>query len=269
MNLYTRYKFLNFWNKYQFWAASVGFIIAIFALLSWLRSEVSDPLEIARVDYYVDSYLYEGRQPTQVSIEPLDPSGIPTTPFFSFSLTSEAEHYDIQIAPYLVIDVESVSPLPKQVFGVYQGERGDGGGVRYFQASLLSTDTGLITAPHKSADGTGAFPAYDYYRLRPGESEEFMLTLAYQPGFVYTFNVGVQYRYRHRDMIQWLPKTFRVGVPANRIPIFYFRKQSTELHPDFVPLDDVRQWRIRTDEFLARNTLFSLRQIRPGSEQIR
>lgn len=263
MKLRERYRRLTFWNKIAFWgslASLVGAIFLVVNLVTATRDTFSDPLAFTEIHDYVDSHIHIGASSDR-SLEWIQTNteGIPTTPFMSFTVTSSAPRYHVQIAPYLVIDVTEVKPIPENIAAVYQGERGGGAIIRQFKVAL-APETGLVAAPHINDEG--AHPDYDYYTLGPGESEIFTLYLSYESGYIYTYNIGVQYRYRDHDEVRWLPKTYKIGTPSEPVPVFGWQNLSTvETHPDHVPPRYVREWAQRTEQFMNQRRVFSLNQI--------
>lgn len=233
-------------------------------MISGIRTSLSDPVKIDEIGDSVDSYIYPGiDQQKAVSWIEQNVAGVPTTTFLSFTVTSIAPRLQVQLAPYLVIDVIRVEPIPQPVVAVYKGERGAGGGIRYFIGALTSEARGFVAAPHIDGE-TFNFAEYDYYRLSPGEAEIMMLYLTYEPGYVYTFRIGVQFRYDGANRVHWLPDTYRRGIPNQPFPTFAWNHQlDTVPHPDYDSPDAAREWRIKTKRFEVQNRAFTLSQIRP------
>ena len=264
MKLRERYRRLTMWNKIAFWgslASVLGAIFLVANLAMATRDTFSDPLTFSEIEDYVDSHIHIGAS-SENSLEWIQANteGIPTTPFMSFTVTSGAPRFHVQVAPYLVIDVTDVQPIPQNIAAVYQGERGGGAIIRQFKVAL-APETGLVAAPHRNDEG--GHPEYDYYTLGPGESEIFTLYLSYESGHIYTYKIGVQYRYRNQDKVRWLPKTYKIGAPSEPVPVFGWENIFTvKTHPDAVPLRYVRDWAQTTTQFMNRRRVFSLNQIR-------
>lgn len=176
---------------------------------------------------------FSGR--TKVWIAENDPTSFANVPFLSISLRSAADEAFLQIAPYLILDVQSVTEIQAGLAALYEGERGGAESVRDFRADLLP-QVGRQFAPLvNEADGSYRRDV-DYFSLMPKETEEFFLNLNLQPGYVYTLRIGVPYRYKDRDGIHWVTPAFRTGVPAGDIQLSEngsdFRLAS---HPDAYP----------------------------------
>ncbi|MCQ8186217.1 hypothetical protein [Parvularcula maris] len=155
-----------------------------------------------------------------------------STPDLWFTLRSPADRNFVQLAPYLLIDVQQVSRLaPDKLAAIFDGGRGAEGAVREFDGVLLPQE-GLQAAP--LMDGEGGYAGADYLTLSPGEMEEAFLTLGFVPGYVYRFRIGVQWRFDGRDGVSWLPGSYLRGVPAEPLPVYDYTSSRfvRRMHPD-------------------------------------
>lgn len=172
---------------------------------------------------------------TRAWIAENDPTSFANVPFLSISLRSAADEAFIQIAPYLILDVQSVTEIQAGRAALYEGERGGAESARDFRADLLSQVGRQYAVLVNGADGSYRRDI-DYFSLMPKETEEFFLNLNLEPGYVYTLRIGVPYRYKDREGIHWATPAFQTGIPAGDIQLSehgsVFRLAS---HPDAYP----------------------------------
>ena len=193
----------------------------------------STPLEISTITdnaVFPKQYMGQSRAWIQENIG----ESFSYIPFLSFSLKSAAAEEFIQIAPYLLVDVIAVDPIGPGLAAIHEGERGGAAELREFGADIIP-DVGLQFAPLIDGEN-GAFRSdVDYFSLMPKEPEEFFLGLRYVSGYVYTFRIGVQYKYKGRHRVHWLNRSLRAGVPTYELPVAGFGGQDfeTRYHPDF------------------------------------
>ena len=190
-----------------------------------------------------------------------------STPYFDFSVRSDADKLHVQIAPYLVLDVRKVTRIdPVRLASLYDAGRGGAAVVRTFAGDLVPLE-GMHIAPLVEEE-TNAYPRIDYLTLAPGETEEFFLTLSYVPGYVYEFRIGLQTRFGSRAGVTWLPGTFSRGIPLGEMRVYDFSGErfETKAFPDAVvdgrPLADAPVWNAHARHLdrYVRSRLFRLSQ---------
>lgn len=197
----------------------------------------STPLEVSTVTdnaVFPRQYMGQSRAWIQENIG----ESFSYIPFLSFSLKSAAAEEFIQIAPYLLIDVIAVEPVESDLAAIYEGGRGGAAVIREFSADI-TPDVGLQFAPLIDGENGTFRTDVDYFSLMPKEPEEFFLGMDYVLGYVYTFRIGVQYKYKGRHRVHWLNQPLRAGVPTYELPVAEFDGKDFEVryHPDFHDTD--------------------------------
>jgi len=174
-------------------------------------------------------------------IEANVPAAFGEIPVLGFSVKSMADSEYVQFAPYLVVDVLRIEPIGGNIAAIYHGERGDGGELRHF-AGVLLPQTGYQFAPLIDSATGELRSGIDYFRLAPKEPEELRLDLSYSPDFVYTFRVGIHFRYKGADRIHWMGNTFRSGIPSRVLPLAGFENTDFKpaVHPSMEWLEPAR-----------------------------
>jgi hypothetical protein len=135
-----------------------------------------------------------------------------------FSIRSQAEKDFVQVAPYLVIEVQNVEAIPDDIVTIDQSERGGAAAVREFQASVVPR-RGFQFAPLIDSVTGDYRNDVDYFSLMPREPEEFVLNFSFVPGHIYTLRIGAPYKYKGRVGVHWMTQSFRAGVPDTELPV--------------------------------------------------
>jgi hypothetical protein len=214
----------------------IGAVLGVIQLVDWLSSINEDPI---RVEYQ----YYNGPMDGVIPIG-LDPSTNPsdhlplttpsearsalkdgvafTDPFAWINVTSQVEDETVSLAPYLVIELTEVTPMPERVnYAVYQPGGGAGGEIDYFVATLSPEREGVFYAPQWTSDtALGSFTpppvmrkTDDFFTLAPGgETEFFNLGFSMLPGYYYRFRIGVQYTHGGSQGVAW-SEEFAAGAP--------------------------------------------------------
>ena len=192
-----------------------------------------------------------------------DQAGYSSTPFFNFSVSSEANRNFVQIAPYLLIHVMHVEPVPQNVAGMYLGERGGAAILREFRTCLLP-EPGVQIA---SLDQRNYPSRIDFITLEPGEVEEFHFTVTTLSDYVYHFRIGLQVKFKGESFAVWHPTVYRRAKTSRTIPLVTWRNDSflPEPYPDGSTLVDheERHYQCYADEVTEyeRSRVFNTRQI--------
>lgn len=173
---------------------------------------------------------YRGRSLTWILANV--PEAVPNVWRIDASLKSVAGREFVQFAPYLVLDVSEAQPFPADWSAIYQGERGDAGDTREFNARI-TPNVGIQYAALIDKNGD-IDRDIDYFSLMPSEPEELMVGIMYTPGYVYTYRVGVPFKYKGRYGVHWLTGKIRAGIPAYELPVAGFENTDFEIktHPD-------------------------------------
>lgn len=193
----------------------------------------STQLEISTITdnaIFPQRYMGRSRNWIQANVE----ESFSEIPFLSFSLKSAANKDFLQIAPYLLIDVAAVDPIGPDLAAIYQGERGGAAQVREFSAAVIPK-VGLQFAPLVNGDDGTFRTDVDFFSLMPREPEEFFLGINFVPGYIYTFRIGIHYKYKDRHGVHWLNQPLRAGVPTYELPVAGFDELDfqTTYYPDF------------------------------------
>ena len=169
------------------------------------------------------------------------------------SVTSRVEDETVTLAPYLVIEVTKLKPMPKMVDYAIFPANGAGGTANHFVATLAPEREGVFYAPQLTNDTeppplNGDSPVsnlkvYDYFTLTPGETENFVLSTAMLPGYYY-YRVGVQYSYKGDHGVHWIEREFVVGEPLKG-EVWAFIPQAkggtrAEKYEDLPKCEDIR-----------------------------
>jgi hypothetical protein len=145
-----------------------------------------------------------------------------TDPTAWIEVTSQVKDETVSLAPYLVLNLTTVTPMPETVnYAVYQPGGGGGGEIDYFIATLSPERGGVFYAPQWTADtALGSYTPTpvmrktdDFFTLAPSsETEFFQLDFVMLPGYYYRFRIGVLYSYHGRRGVVW-SEQFVAGVP--------------------------------------------------------
>jgi hypothetical protein len=146
-----------------------------------------------------------------------------SNPSVILEIVGQADDEDIRIAPYLVLKVNEIAPIPETVDYVvcyYPGA--DAHAFNAFVATFAPERTGVFYAPHATADamlGNSGLersekPA-DYFTLAKGELEVFQLGIFMVPDHYYRFCVGVPYTYQGEERVAWCGEEYVAAIPLN------------------------------------------------------
>ena len=178
-------------------------------------------------------------------------------PFFEFSLSSEASRKFVQVAPYLVLDVQKVTKL-SNVAMLYVGERGDAAQIRHFSGTVPAKK-GFHYAP-LTDPMTGKYRNdIDFFNIQPGETEEFFLEYSLAPGYAYSMRVGVHYKYDGVHQIYWVTPVYSVAVPKGSIPIISYdgKTNKQEYDGNFYSSDQIEKLASQNRDRAFRSGLFN------------
>src|SRR5215212_1307512 len=169
------------------------------------------------LDYYIDKGLLTYSAP-KIDVE----------------ITSQVDDEWIKVAPYLVVDLTRVEPIPKEadVINVATTEVSPKSSPDWFYAIFTPQREGTFAAMRYSDYGPdAAFQSLDYTTLKPHERKTLTLTTGTlfmdQPasgtpqnlvhagtgmwGYYYRFRVGVAYSYKRERNIKWIDDEFVTG----------------------------------------------------------
>ncbi len=148
------------------------------------------------------------------------------------TVTSEIKEKEIQLAPYLVIRTLNTERIPWVEHYLVQGDAGGWVEIHGCLAILSPDQTVISPAPiMKEIEEFQIHDSKYYYQvefeenkilaLKPGESEIFELKVKYIGGYHYTFQIGVQYRYRGKSHIKWIDRELTIGVPSSAKHLYF------------------------------------------------
>jgi hypothetical protein len=181
----------------------------------------------------------------------------------SFAVKSVAQRDFVQIAPYLIVQVGSVSEIPQNMTLLDLGERGGAASIRDFSSAILPK-AGYYYAPLVNGDNMEIRSDVDYFTLMPGEPEEFVLWLNSVSGYIYNMRIGVQYRYKDRHGVHWVTNFFRNGAPNHLIRAYGHNGDAEyKLYREASP-EAVRAMSQRNDDFeslVGKGRVFNPRQV--------
>ncbi|WP_430417396.1 hypothetical protein [Parasphingorhabdus sp.] len=176
-------------------------------------------------------------------------------PFFEFSLSSRASQRFIQIAPYLVIEVQRAQRLPDMAM-LYFGERGAAAQIRHFSGSV-PPQQGLYYAPLVDSMTGGYRTDIDFFNIEPGEVEEFFFEYSLAPGYDYTMRIGVHYKYNDQHKIYWVTNSFSAGFPTGEVPTIGFSGQTQHQRYAFASEADIIRTATENRAWVSRSGLFN------------
>lgn len=150
-----------------------------------------------------------------------------SSPVTNIDVVSQVGDEWIKLAPYLVVAITEIEPLPETVDYVVRPGKGGGGSVDFFVATLSPERDEIIGAPQVGALQTDASALQtdaskaasqqepsDYFYLQPGEREVFTLTIGTVPGYRYHYRVGVPYSYNGTESVKWIDRKFVAALPT-------------------------------------------------------
>jgi hypothetical protein len=138
--------------------------------------------------------------------------GLCTDSSLVMDVVGQSKFEYIKLAPFLVVRILQISTLPKNVkYNLIPGIGGASGSMHEANAVLSPnqdklTAAILVPAPDLLADQNKSVA--DFFTLSPGEREVFQLIISSQPGYIYTYQVGVYYSYKGSKHVKWIDKTF-------------------------------------------------------------
>ncbi|MGH1422542.1 MAG: hypothetical protein ACRBEQ_12055 [Hyphomonas sp.] len=175
-----------------------------------------------------------------------DPEAFAHEWVMSFNVTSQADLDFTQIAPYLVVDVLEVRPVPDDMILFYVSERGAGASVREFSAAI-PPEKGRYYAPLIDTYTGERRTDVDYFTLMPREPEEFIFWPSIDAGFIYEMRIGLHYKYKQKHRIHWVTPIFRNGIPKDPLPVWDFsRTYEIKASPD-AEFDDPAATKAKAD----------------------
>lgn len=180
-------------------------------------------------------------------------------PFVYFTVSSKLNQEYTQVAPFLVADVKNVEKISPDIASLLDPGRGDAAVINYLNLALIP-DKGLQYAP--VVDQGKLRKDVQYFKLAPREPEEFMLSINYVPGYVYTVRFGMPYRYKGVVGTKWFTPWIRLGIPDQPHEIgFPGEEFTTGIHPDMELVDAKRanSEQAAYRAFARSQTLFSQR----------
>jgi hypothetical protein len=174
----------------------IGVALGVTQLGGVLESTLETPI---RVDYrYVSVPRTEG-----VVLKDFEPQKDPSFyleqegqiayshPSVIFDVVGQAGSENVKVAPYVVVKVNEIKPMPERVdYVAYRFPGGGVGSIKVFAATFSPERTGVFYAPQATADavpGTSDAPYVrkpaDYFTLAAGELEVFQLAIFMVPGY--------------------------------------------------------------------------------------
>ncbi len=131
---------------------------------------------------------------------------IPSSPNLIINISSIITDKSIKIYPQLhikIVDIETINPGFNQIW--YNPGLGYGGGPgyvnEYFNVNISPIKNKIVDAnlvPRKGSDGI-----VDYFVIQPDDIQAFALDIDFEPEFIYTIKVGIEYFYRGKAKITW------------------------------------------------------------------
>lgn len=150
-----------------------------------------------------------------------------STPFINFSISSKADKHFVQIAPYIIIDVNKVQDLDFDISAAYLGERGGGAILREFYGTVMPI-RGTQIAP---LDQSGYTTKIDFMTLEPGEVEEFHVELDFMPEVAVSFRLGIQVKFKGDQQVIWTDRVFHRANTIREIPLVTWGSSEFEVRP--------------------------------------
>jgi hypothetical protein len=233
-----RKRLLKLWGLVVSAGVAVGLIAALFGVATGAVS-ISDYFaqrEKERNPLRVDFHSSPGWLSDGIVTGHFDPSKdwdyyqnsgrmIYPSPHILLEIESQGEG-TVNLAPYLVVAVTDIEPIPRDVnYIVYpKGPGGAGGVARIFHATFSperdrifgAPQVRSLPAPAEWSQGNAEPKDADFFTLAPGQDtgEVFILRVPNTiPGYYYRFRVGIQYSYDGVQDTLWLDKEFVAGVP--------------------------------------------------------
>lgn len=193
-----------------------------------------------------------------------DPDAIVSMPFMHVTLQSTTRSKFVQAAPWIVADVMSVERLPKTLHTLFEAERGGAEEIYSFRLPLVPK-TGLQIAPLVKDDMTTPRKDVEYFKLAPGEPEEFDLTFDYVPGYRYKVRLGIQYKSGEGSKIHWFTKPMNLGLVDYEHPLKTWGDDGfvPRMHPDmeFANAAETRRLSARYMQLGNSQSLFKLSDV--------
>lgn len=145
--------------------------------------------------------------------------------FLIIDIVSQATDEAIKLAPYLLIEVSEVEPIPQTVDYIFPYRGGAGGLNKVFLATFSPERDKVFGAPQLAdvAEVPYRQETFDFFTLTPGEGETFQLNYSVLPGYYYRFRVGVQYSYQGKDDVHWSEEEYVAGIPIDSSTVRVWR----------------------------------------------
>src|SRR5215212_1655052 len=151
-------------------------------------------------------------------------SWVHDSPYLQLDVVSQVEDETLKVAPYLLVELTGIEPIPPTVDQVYVIPAPCGGGRPDLFEITLSPDRDKVFAAPQALrrDMLGKDGRWEeggpftYFTLEPGEREVFTAFVRPQVGYYHHFRVGIQYSYRGQEDVYWSDKEFIVGLAAER-----------------------------------------------------
>ncbi|HEY0769089.1 MAG TPA: hypothetical protein VGD31_02055 [Sphingobacteriaceae bacterium] len=193
----------------------VGTAVGVVQLYDYIRDRKSAPFRLEyRLSGEYGGFFIENRDDEKYPDYYLEHKNIIlTNPDIVVDIVGQINE-SIKIAPYLVVEIMTITPLVKEVDYVYGMGVGGGGWVDHFEGVLSPYRTQIFGTPMVAYTNSGEERPVDYFTLAKGERESFGLRLLVFPGYYYKFRIGVLYSLRDKQAIQWIKHEFTAGHPS-------------------------------------------------------
>ncbi|QIG79295.1 hypothetical protein [Stakelama tenebrarum] len=197
------------------------------------------------------------------------PEAFPNVWMELISIESSADRVYVQTAPYLIIDVVDVRPISDDLAGYYGGERGAAAEIRYFVGSVTA-QKGWHYAPLVDSMNGEYRDDIDFFSLAPHEPEEFILGVDFAAGYLFSYRIGVHYKFEGEHGVHWVTDIRRSGLPTRPMPLTQYADNdyTPGTHPDleFQNSANIAQRSERNEAQARRGILFNPRQIEGRAE---
>lgn len=139
-----------------------------------------------------------------------------SSPLIDIDVVSQVNDESVGLAPYLVVTITDIEPVPETVDFVGPG------GITFgetdiFVATLSPERDKIFGAPHRCAVQAGTPQPcsnqenFDNFTLQPGEREVFKLLISMTPDYYYHYRVGVPYSHKGDQSVKWIDREFIAG----------------------------------------------------------
>jgi hypothetical protein len=188
-------------------------------------------------------------------------------PFLRVTVANQSRMETLILAPFMVCDLVNVIKIPDNSICFYPIKEGIGGGGSpdYFECILSPKQNNYFPMPCLDNESTGKLK-YEYFDLKPLETEVFEVNFQIEPGYLYRYRIGIAYKEKSIDKIFWIEKTFQNGVANN--PQYYKIKGTSNQNPwkqskklEKSSQDEVHLFGINSDLDLLRREIDIFRKI--------